>query len=224
MIEIIKKHKDYVVIYKPPGIPTQPDPTGDSDAMTLTASALSACGEQSKLWLVHRLDRVVGGILVFARTQRAAAQLSESASGDDMRKEYLAVAEGAPEGGTYIDVLFKDARVGKAFIVDRERHGAKMAELNCEPIAAVNERTLVRVRLSTGRFHQIRVQLASRGTPLVGDGKYGSRDKDARMPSLFAYRLSFTYCGERVECMRLPDTSVYPWSLFNNDEYEKVQK
>lgn len=224
MIEIVKKHKDYVIIYKPPGIPTQPDPTGDQDAMTLTAALLSECGERNALWLVHRLDRVVSGLLVFARTQSAAAKLSASAASGDMQKEYLAVAEGAPECGTYVDVLYKDARVGKAFVVDRERRGAKRAELACLPISRVNDRTLVRVRLVTGRFHQIRAQLAARGTPLVGDGKYGSRDKGARMPALFAYRLSFAYGEDRITATRLPDASSYPWSLFTNDEYEKVQQ
>ncbi len=222
MIEIIKKEKDYIVVAKPVGIPSQPDLGGDKDAMTLTAELLSASGESTSLWLVHRLDRVVGGLMVFARTPRAAKELSAAAAGDGMTKEYLAVSEGTPEGGTYVDVLFKDARAGKAFVVKGERRGAKRAELDCIPLATVNDRTLVRVCLKTGRFHQIRVQLASRGTPLVGDGKYGSRDKGAHTPALFAYSLKFKLGNRLISARKLPDTTVYPWSLFSKEDFDGV--
>lgn len=222
MIEIVRKTRDYVIVNKPAGMPSQPDPSGGVDAMAATSELLRTMGERNALWLVHRLDRVVGGLLVFARTAHAAAELSAAFAGEGVKKEYIAVAEGTPEAGTYVDVIYKDARAGKAFIVGRERRGAKKAELYCEPLSTKDARTLVRVVLKTGRFHQIRVQLASRGTPLVGDGKYGSRDKGSRMPALFASRLSFTFGGENITASALPDVTGYPWSLFDKENFEKV--
>jgi len=203
-------------------MPSQSDPSGDVDAMSATAELLCSLGESGALWLVHRLDRVVGGLLVFARTSRAAAELSSAFASEGVKKEYIAVAEGSPEGGTYVDVIYKDARAGKAFVVSRERRGAKRAELYCEPLSSRDGRTLVRVALKTGRFHQIRVQLASRGTPLVGDGKYGSRDKGSRMPALFSCGLSFNYAGKNITASALPEITGYPWSLFDKENYEKV--
>lgn len=190
--------------------------------MSITAELLSALGESSSLWLVHRLDRTVGGLLVFARTKSAAAELSELVAGDKMRKIYLAVAEGVPQGGEYRDYLYKDARISKAFIVDRKRTGVKEAYLECEPIATRNSQTLCRIDLHTGRYHQIRAQLSSRGTPLVGDGKYGSRDKGARTPALLAYRLEFDFKGKRIIAEVRPDSTVYPWSAFEDEISKEV--
>ena len=214
MVEILKKHKDYIIVYKPPGIPTQSDTTGDPDAMGLAGEMLKEQGEKGSLWLIHRLDRTVGGLLVFARNKGAAARLSELVVNRGICKHYYAVAEGVPEDGVYSDLIFKDSALGKAYIVDRERRGVKRAVLSLRTVATANGITLVEIKLETGRFHQIRAQLSHRGTPLVGDGKYGSRDKGARMPSLFAYKLAFEYDGEHVEIAKMPDTDVYPWSQF----------
>ena len=104
------------------------------------------------------------------------------------------------------------------------RRGAKEASLEYVPLAEyageVGIRTLVRVKLHTGRFHQIRVQFASRGMSLVGDGKYGSRDNRAKMPALFATRLAFKTKNEKVDVEKLPDISAYPWSLFVGEDYK----
>lgn len=221
MLKIVKKDKQYVIISKPLGIPSQPDPSGDADAMSMTADLLREAGERSELWLVHRLDRTVGGLMVFARTKSAAAELSALAASDGIEKLYLAVAEGNPCGGEYRDYIYKDARLSKAFVVDSARRGVKEAVLDCTPIAAANDRTLCKISLHTGRYHQIRVQMSSRGTPLVGDGKYGSRDKGARTPALVAYSLAFTLGGKRIEASILPDTAVYPWSLFEKELSQK---
>ncbi len=225
MIEIVDLKNSYVVIYKPPGIPSQSDKSGDKDAMALTAEALAVMGERRELWLIHRLDRTVGGLLVFARTRSAAAELSRLVAEGGITKCYLAVAEGTPEGGIYTDYLYKDAAQGKAFIVDTPRRGTKEARLVLAPLATVStdtgDRSLVDIELLTGRFHQIRVQLSHRHTPLVGDGKYGSRDKGSRTPALFSYRLAFTLGGKRVDVRRLPDTASYPWSLFREKIKEK---
>ena len=195
-MEILYKDKNLIAINKPAGIPVQPDPTLDKDAMSLCTEILLSQGESGALWLVHRLDRVVGGTVVFARNKRTAASLSELFSAQSTDKEYLAIVEGRAEGGVLEDFLYKDAAKGKAFIVDRKRAGVKEAKLEYTPISTADtERgvyTLVRVKLHTGRFHQIRAQLSSRGMPIVGDGKYGSHDNRAKMPALFSSRLGFT--------------------------------
>ncbi len=223
MTEILYKSKDFVVILKPAGMPTQSDTSGDEDAMLLTSRALSDMGEPSDLWLVHRLDRVVGGLVVFARNKATAAELSELVGGRGMEKEYLAVVEGRAEGGVMRDFLFKDSKQGKSFVVDTERRGAKLAELEYMPLAfAEGERgvrTLVKIKLHTGRFHQIRAQFSSRGHSLVGDGKYGSHDNKAKMPALFASRLAFAVKGKKTEVTALSDLDSYPWSIFEKECY-----
>ena len=213
-MELVYCNKDFLVINKPPLVPSQKDPTGDSDAMTLASEMLKAKGECDKLWLIHRLDRVVGGLLVFARNQRAAASLSHLAQEGRLFKGYLAVVEGEAAGGELVDFLYKDSEKGKAYVVKRERKGAKLARLSYEPKAARDGKTLVDIELKTGRFHQIRVQFSSRRTPLVGDKKYGSRDGKARNPALFAYKLGFELFGESYSFKALPDLNIYPWNLF----------
>ena len=217
MVEIVKKDREYVIINKPIGVPSQPDPTGDPDALGMTSELLRSMDERAELWLVHRLDRTVGGLMVFARTKSAAAELCALAASDGIEKLYLAVAEGSVAGGEYRDYIYKDARLSKAFVVDSARRGVKEALLDCEPLVTHSERTLCKISLHTGRYHQIRVQMSSRGTPLVGDGKYGSRDKGARVPSLMAYSLAFSLGGKRISASVLPDASVYPWCLFEKE-------
>ena len=224
MIEILHKTKNTVVIYKPSGIPSQKDPTGDPDAMTLTSDALRAMGEGADLWLIHRIDRVVGGILIFARNKRTAAALSELVKERILTKEYYAVVDGNAEGGVIESFIFRDARLGKAFIVDRERAGVKRARLSYKRLASVETekgiKTLVYVTLDTGRFHQIRAQMSHIKAPICGDGKYGSRDKDVSGIALFASHLELTNSGEHINVSRLPELSAYPWCLFNKEDYE----
>lgn len=223
MIEVLHKTKELAIIYKPAGIPTQSDTSGDEDAMSITAKMLSDMGESRDLWLVHRLDRVVGGLVVFARSRESASALSALVGGCGMEKEYIAVVEGRAEGGVLRDFLYKDSKKGKAFVVS-ERKGAKEALLEYTPLAVIEtekgERTLVKIKLHTGRFHQIRAQFSSRGMPIVGDGKYGSHDNKAKFPALFARRLAFEIKGKRNEAFALPDLAEYPWSLFGKENYQ----
>ena len=220
-MEILYKDDNCIVIYKPALMPSQPDPTGDPDALTLSMRALSELGERSELYPIHRLDRVVGGLLAFARNKRSAAALSELVSTDGIGKEYLAVTDAPLAGGEYTDLIYKDAKQKKSFIVDRMRSGVKEARLTLTPIAEAehNGRTkmLSRVILSTGRFHQIRAQLSHRAAPITGDKKYGSRDPMAKEPALFATHLSFSLFGKIIDVRRNPDTASYPWSLFSSD-------
>ena len=225
MLDIIHIDRNIVAVKKPVGMPSQPDPTGAEDAMTLTSAALASRGEPDKLWLVHRLDRVVGGILVFARNKKAAAGLSELFAAHSLEKCYLAVTEGRAEEGELVDFIYKDSAKSKAFIVARSRTGVKEARLVSRALSCAETsagvRTLAEVKLLTGRFHQIRAQLSSRGTPLVGDGKYGSRDKGAATPALYAHRLAFTLDGRSYELKSAPPVLDYPWSLFDFTEILK---
>lgn len=223
MIEIIDKSKNYIVVYKPAGVPSQSDPSGDADAMSLCSEQLRSMGESGELFLIHRLDRVVGGLIVFARNKKAAADLSAQVADRRLTKVYYAVVEGRAEGGIMRDFLYKDATLGKAFVTDRKRAGVKEAELEYSVLDTVEvdgvELSLVKICLKTGRFHQIRAQFSSRKMPLVGDKKYGSRDLKVRMPALFATKLGFYSAGRVVEAVKLPKHNSYPWSLFNEEIY-----
>ena len=153
---------------------------------------------------VHRLDKNVGGVMVYARTGQTAAALSRAIQEGTMIKEYVALVHGTPpEAGDWTDLLFKDSGKNKVFVVRRPRKGVKEARLAYRRLTA-GEESLVRIRLHTGRSHQIRVQFASRGFPLVGDHKYGARDR-AAAPLLFSCRLTFPLEGRTYTFQSLPD-------------------
>lgn len=227
MPKIIYKDKNAVVIVKPVGMPSQSDPSGDADAMTLTSEKLLGEGDAHSLWLVHRLDRTVGGVLVFARSKEAAARLSREITDGTLEKEYLAVTEGAASEGELRDYLFKDRTASKSFVVKGERRGARLAVLKYSTLATVSteggERSLVKIKLLTGRFHQIRAQFSHLGMPLVGDGKYGSRDKGARTPALFAVSLRARSINGGETITAPPDFEKYPWRLFDFEKYAEVK-
>ena len=153
---------------------------------------------------VHRLDQNVGGVMVYARTKGAAAALSKAIQEGAMIKEYVALVHGTPpENGDWTDLLFKDSSKNKVFVVKKERKGVKKARLEFVRLTDAAP-SLVRIRLYTGRSHQIRVQFASRGFPLVGDRKYGGKD-DSPAPMLFSCRLSFPLLGETKAFEYLPE-------------------
>ena len=223
MIQIIEKTKDYVIIYKPAGIPSQSDPGGDPDAMTLCSQILRDQGEKDTLYLIHRLDRVVAGLMVFARNKKSASDLSSQVAERDFQKSYFAVVRGKADGGVMSDYIYKDPRLNKAFVTDRKRAGVKSAELEYQLIDSLESDgkifSLVKIRLKTGRFHQIRAQFASRQMPLIGDKKYGSRDYKAKMPALFATEIAFRLNDKEIKASRIPDTLSYPWLLFSEEKY-----
>ena len=157
-----------------------------------------------EIFTLHRLDKNVGGVMVYARTKQAAAALSKTITQGEMVKEYVALVHGAPPPeGDWEDLLFKDGRKNKVFVVKRQRAGVKAARLAYKTLQA-GDRSLVRVRLYTGRSHQIRVQFSSRGYPLVGDHKYGSRD-ETKEPMLYSCCITFPYGGELYKFESLPE-------------------
>lgn len=219
-MNILFKNKDFIACVKPQGIPSQPDPSGCVDMTALLSEELIKNGEKSDIFVVHRLDRSTGGLIIYARNKEAAAAFSRLvAEKDGFQKEYLAVISGRPENesGNMTDYLFKDSAQKKAFVVKSERKGAKLASLDYEVknTVQIDEKTfsLLRITLNTGRFHQIRAQLSSRGMPIYGDGKYGSREKAPNF-ALWASKITFTYKGKRYEFESAPDLDQKPWNLF----------
>ena len=157
-----------------------------------------------EIYPIHRLDKNVGGVMVYAKTKAAAAALSKAVQEGTMVKEYVAMVHGCPpEEGDWEDLLWKDSAKNKVFVVKRERRGVKKARLEYKRLSQGDE-SLVRVRLHTGRSHQIRVQFSSRGFPLVGDRKYGGRD-DIPAPMLFSCKLTFPYGKKILEFEQLPE-------------------
>lgn len=219
-MEVLFQNNDFLACVKPQGIPSQPDPSGDVDMPSLLSAHLKACGENSNIFVLHRLDRATGGVMIYARNQKSAAELSRLiAEKDGFEKHYLTVVSGIPseKSGNMTDYLYKDSAQKKAFVVKSERRGAKLASLDYEVVQSAerDEKTfsLVAVKLNTGRFHQIRAQFSSRGMSIFGDGKYGSREK-APCFALWANKIAFTYRGKKYEFEKAPDTDASPWSYF----------
>ena len=183
-MDILYSDRDLAVCIKPVGLDSETE---------VPAELKKALG--GEFFPIHRLDKNVGGVMVFARTKQAAAALSKAVQEGRMVKEYVAMVHGTPpESGDWEDFLFKDSRKNKVFAVKKERKGVKYARLEFERLSA-GETSLVHIRLHTGRSHQIRVQFSSRGFPLVGDHKYGSRDEKLE-PMLFSCRITFPWKGE----------------------------
>ena len=204
--EILYKDKSLAVAVKPAGVlsesPGMPELLRDSLG--------------GSFYCVHRLDAGVGGVMVYARTGQAAAKLSDAMARKNFTKEYLAVVQGRPgqDRGLLRDLLFHDKSRNKTYVVDRMRRGVKEAELEYTLLESKGELSLLRVRLHTGRSHQIRVQFASRAMPLLGDARYGSRYRDCGI-ALWSERLCFPHPFEEktLDFRQVPPAN-YPWTSF----------
>ena len=192
-MEILYSDKALAVCVKPVGLDSEQEGP---------AALIQVLG--GEIFPIHRLDKNVGGVMVYARTRQAAAALSKAVQEGSMVKEYVALVHGTPpETGDWEDLLFKDSVKNKVFVVKKERKGVKKARLGYRVLTSGPD-SLVRIRLHTGRSHQIRVQFASRGYPLAGDHKYGARD-DLSAPMLFSCRVSFPWQGSLRSYEALPD-------------------
>ena len=206
-IRILYENQDFAVCIKPRNVLSQAGKPGETSMIDLLSAQLG-----SEIYPVHRLDRQVGGVMVYAKTPEAAAYFSREIQQGNMKKEYLAVVHGAPEAdsGELSDLLLHDARKNKSYVVSRMRGGVKKARLSYAVLRREEDRALVQVRVFTGRTHQIRVQFASRKLPLIGDGRYGGGSGEM---ALWSVRLTFRYRGKELCFAELPD-SLGGWTEF----------
>lgn len=196
-MQILYHDNDLAVIVKPVGL--------DSESAVPQEIKKLLGGE---CFTVHRLDLNAGGVMVYARTKAAAAALSHAVTEGTMVKEYVALVHGeTEESGDLEDLLLKDKNKNKVFVVKRERAGVKYARLTFTRLKVQNDTSLVRIRLYTGRSHQIRVQFASRKHPLLGDHKYGARD-NLTAPQLFSCCLTFPWKGQTLRFEQLPEWGI----------------
>ncbi len=214
MINIIYEDNHLLVVEKPINVPVQADKSGDEDLLTMLKKYLKEKYNKPGdvyLGLVHRLDRPVGGVMVFAKTSKAASRLSKQVQKHEFKKIYMAVIEGkVSESGTFKDKLKKDEKTN----ITRVSEDGKEAELSYNLIGFVNNLSLVRISLKTGRSHQIRVQFASRKIPLYGDQKYNPNAVKDQI-ALFASKLEFKHpITKEVMSFELPLPERYPFTLF----------
>ena len=205
MTPVLYQDRDLAVCKKRPGQLSQ-----DGPGETLPGQLRRELG--CEIYPVHRLDREAGGLMVYGKTRQAAGALSKALAGGEFEKEYLCLVLGRPEeaAGSYRDLLLHDRARNKSFVVHRTRGGVREARLDYWLVAAAEGLSLVRVRLHTGRTHQIRVQFASRVTPLAGDGKYGG---GGGALALWSWRLAFPHPRGRRMDFRLPPEGA-AWERF----------
>lgn len=210
-MELIYHDKDIVVCIKPPRVLSTDEPGG------LPELVREALGDpKADVRTVHRLDRVVSGLMVLARNSKAASELSRQIREDTFEKEYLAVVHGVPAepSGTLIDLLGRDKARKMTFVASVPAKGVQEAILHYQVAAKNDTMAKVRIRLQTGRTHQIRVQFASRGMPLVGERKYSTLDDPCEI-ALFSCKLGFAHptTGKSMVFTHEPP-EIYPWSSF----------
>ncbi len=200
-MEILYEDPSVIVCIKPRGVSSQADKNGGESMITLLQAHTGG-----EIYPVHRLDKETGGVMVYAKTKKAAAALSRDIAEHKFHKEYLALVHGVPEKSedTLFDLLFHDRAKNKSYAVKRERSGVKKAELEYKLLETKEIKgekySLLRVVLHTGRTHQIRVQFASRKMPLSGDRKYGAKDTCKKL-GLLSAKLKFTHpeTGEEMD-------------------------
>ncbi len=216
MINIIYEDNHLLVVEKPINVPVQADKSGDEDLLTMLKKYLKEKYNKPGdvyLGLVHRLDRPVGGVMVFAKTSKAAKRLSKQIQKHEMKKIYMAVTQGkVSDSGTFIDKLKKDEKTN----ITKVSADGKEAELSYNLVGFINNLSLVRISLKTGRSHQIRVQFASRKIPLYGDQKYNPNAIKDQI-ALFASKLEFKHpVTKEVMSFELPLPERYPFTLFKS--------
>ena len=216
-INIIYEDNHLLVVEKPVNMPVCEDESKDMDLLNILKNHLKEKYQKPGnvyLGLVHRLDRPVGGVMVFAKTSKAASRLSKQVQMHTLEKVYVAVVDGkVPDSGEWIDYLVKDSKNNQSYVTDKE-HG-KEARLKYKRLAYRDGFSLVEIHLETGRSHQIRVQFSSRGFPLVGDAKYNPHHDGKTNIALFAKKLSFKHpITKEILNFELKTPEKYPFYLF----------
>lgn len=209
-MEILYVDESIAVCVKPPRVLSTDEPGGMPE---LVRQALGE--EKADVRTVHRLDRVVSGLMVLARSAEAASELSRQIRDGEFEKEYLAVVHGKPEEetGTLKDLLLRNKQERKTYVVREPEKGVQEAILHYQTLSQTENMSRVRIQLETGRTHQIRAQFSSRGLPLVGDRKYSLLEDDCEI-ALWSYRLAFCHpkTGEKMEFTLEPPRN-YPWTV-----------
>lgn len=222
-LKVIFEDNHIIVVEKMPNVPSQSDKTGDIDMLTIVKQYIKEKYNKPGnvyLGLVHRLDRPVGGIMIFAKTSKAAGRLSEQVREKIFKKKYLAVVDGNIDerSGILENYLYKDERNNISKVVNKDKKNAKLAKLDYEVITfnEVKNLSLVKVNLHTGRHHQIRVQLSDFGHSIFGDQKYGTRGQGKQI-ALWAYELTIQHpiTKEEITFKDLPE-SVGTWSILRD--------
>jgi 23S rRNA pseudouridine1911/1915/1917 synthase len=213
-LNVLYEDNHIIIVEKIINIPTQADKSGDIDMCNLIKQYIKEKYNKPGdvfLGIVHRLDRPVGGIMVFAKTSKAASRLSEEIRMRRFKKQYLAVVHGEikEDQGTLENYLLKDTKTNIVKVEENDINGAKKAVLDYRVLAYKNQKTLIEINLHTGRPHQIRVQFANIGHPLVGDVKYGNDEKNTNI-ALWAYKISFKHPtkDEIMEFELLPKNTI----------------
>ena len=223
-LEIIYEDNHIIVVKKQPNIPSQADKTEDMDMLTLIKDYIKQKYDKPGnvyLGLVHRLDRPVGGVMVFAKTSKAASRLSDQVREKVFKKKYLAVVDGNFDVtlGSLEDYLYKDERNNMSKVVSKEKKNAKLAKLDYEVLAynELKNLSLIKVNLHTGRHHQIRCQLSTALTPIKGDLKYGApRSNPDGSICLHARKVTFIHPVSKQEiCISAPYPQLPIWSIFD---------
>ena len=195
-LNVLYEDNHLIVVEKKPNVLSQSDVTGDMDLLTMVKSYVKEKYDKPGnvyIGLVHRLDRPVGGVMVFARTSKAAKRLNEQIKNHDFNKTYVAVLDGIlkKEKDELVNYLYKDSKTGISKVVDKHFTGGKLSKLNYEVMGYYKNNTIVKVKLITGRHHQIRLQFKALGYPLYGDQLYGKENNE--QIRLYAYLLAFNH-------------------------------
>lgn len=213
-MDILYEDPYLVIAVKPVGVLSEDSP--DAPCMpALLRQHYREAGQPDFIATVHRLDKAVGGVMVFSRRSDVTGKLTALVAARSITKEYLAVLRGHPEkaSDTLTDLLFRDSRINKSYVVQRMRKGVREATLDYTEVGRTDAYSLVQVHLHTGRTHQIRVQFSHRGLPLLGDVRYGS--KAPCSPALWSCRLVFThpFTGKPID-VSCPPPETWPWTEF----------
>ena len=218
-VMVLFEDNHLIVAIKPAGVLSQSDGSNAPDMLTILKAYIKEKYQKPGevyLGLVHRLDRPVSGVMVFARTSKAASRLSEQIRSRKVEKLYRCVVNGVLEGeGRLENYISKDESTNTVTVSDTEKPGYKASYLDYKALDSKDGLTLVEVKLGTGRSHQIRAQMAHSGFPLIGDQKYGKKDERTKDIALEAYKLSFEHPVKReFITFEAPVPGSYPWSLF----------